>query len=292
MASIDVLSLYDKFGNFFEINIEKMGKVFEMPEIDETVDRDTTIRWSGKYLSFSEYKGSKETQASPEILKGFLAKQLYLKLKAEGYKSRKKISYCVYRDADEVKQDYGDIFRVFRGFSYRVLVLDKSYFLCIDPHITLETMSSIAHLIQRGLIASDLEFPVRYKTEESFRIDGYLLDTAIGTEFDQNLEPTYFCKIKRYRVKKDEPSEDIVSAETVFPESRPELIQRLLEKLGIYYNIIKLQRNLSFIDSRTASKDRFAETIRIVNGIQSEIFPLAFGDFLAKLNPKPIIIKM
>lgn len=155
-------------------------------------------------------------------------------------------------------------------------------------------MCSIADLIQKGLSPSELnDFSVRYLGDEGIGIDGYLLETATGKGLSQGeVESGYFCKIKKYRKEKEEPDEEIIHAKRVFPESRPELIQVLLERLGIDFDVIGLMRTLSFLDSPTASKDRFVHTKKIIDQINEQIFPLKFGDFVFNLNTQPIIIKL
>jgi len=79
----------------------------------------------------------------------------------------------------------------------------------------------------------------------------------------------------------------------VFPESRPELIQKLLEMLAIDFDITRLLRSLSFLDSPTPSKDRLVQTMKIARALEeNEIFPLKFGDFVFKMEAQPVIIKL
>lgn len=292
MSSIDIISLYKRFGNFFKIHAKSLGKIYELgSEISSSIDDKTTIYYNGKYYSFRSYSGSHKSELTDDILVRFLRKRFYLSLKSTDYRFRRK-KYCAYKD--EIKQTYRDIFRIFKGFVYRIIFLENDFFLCIDPRIILESVSSIANLIQRGVLPSHLiDFSVRYESGEGFRIDGYLLETATGKELSQGLKSDYFCRINRYRKEKEEPVEEIVPAKNVFPESRPELLQSLLERLGIDYSIIRVVRSLSFLDSPTPSTDRFVRTMKIVEEFNdSGIFPLKFGGFLFKLDKQPIIIKL
>jgi len=294
MTSVDVLSLYKKFGNFFKIQGGSLGKVYELgAEIDDSVDKTTTILFGGKYYSFVAYPNSTECQVTQDILTSFLRKRLPLALKDRGYNFRKK--YHAYKDNnDEVKHSHQNIFRIFKGFEYRIVALENEVFICIDPRVILESVSSIADLIQRGISPSYLnDFSARYIDDEGFRIDGYLVETATGKELAQKPNSSYFCRINRYRKEKEEPEEEIVPAERVFPESRPELIQEFLERLGIDFGLIRLMRSLSFLDSPTPSLDRLVQTIRRVEElVTSGVFPLKFDGFSFNLDNQPIVLKL
>jgi len=56
--------------------------------------------------------------------------------------------------------------------------------------------------------------------------------------------------------------------------------------------LIAKQRELSFLDSKTASKDRFRKTLKIVNALKKNVFPLNFGDWEINLETTPIVIKL
>ena len=117
-------------------------------------------------------------------------------------------------------------------------------------------------------------------------MDGYLMQTAKGSAFDDRFGADYLCKVKGYR----DFEIQLVPPSQVFPESRPELLQRILDNLQKGFNIIELQRHCSFLNSRTASKDRLKQTLDIARSLQ-EVFPLEFGEFCVKLEGDPVSIK-
>lgn len=294
MSSVDIMSLYKKFGNLFKINVKSLGKIYELgTEIDDSLDKKATIYYDGKYYSFKAYKGSNQSDLTQEILTRFLRKNFYLALRNKGYRFPKK--YRTYRgEEDKVTQPHPDIFRIFKGFRYSIIDLENDVFLCIDPCVILESVSSVADLIHRGIPPSSLnDFSVRCIGDEGFRIDGYLTETATGKALAQESNSDYFCRINRYRKEKGEPEEEIVPAKNVFSESRPELIQTFLGRLGIDFDIIRLIRSLSFLDSPTPSLDRFVQTMNRVDELNSSgIFPLKFGKFSFELNKQPIVLKL
>ncbi|MGB9614052.1 MAG: hypothetical protein ACPL3B_00925, partial [Fervidobacterium sp.] len=113
------------------------------------------------------------------------------------------------------------------------------------------------------------------------RVDGYLIETIAERE-------CFLCKVKNYR----EFEEEILSADIVFPEPKPELIQHLLVLLNRNFDLIAKQRELSFLNSKTASKDRFYKTLEIVNMLKEKIFPISFGDWKIDLETTPIVVKL
>jgi len=286
VTSINILDLYERFGNFFEIDYQG-GSIYLLgDDVEKTVDQDAVVRFMGKFYSYKPYKNSSKTQPNLGILQRFIGKQFEKKLAAKGYKLRK-WGYCAYRTEDEVNQPHQDIFSLFKGFVYRILTLEEKLSLCIDPHLILQANCSIYDLMQKGIPAHELnDFPVRYATPENIGIDGYLIDTFKGSQEE------FVCKVKKYRKVENESQEEIISADRVYPESRPELLQKFIAGLGSSYSIIDLQRRLSFLDSATASRDRFLATLDMIARLSKEVFPLKFGDFVVNVKAQPIIIKL
>jgi hypothetical protein len=286
VSSINILDLYERFGNFFEIDC-KYGDIYEIGEkIDNTIDPDTIVPFAGKYFSYKPQPNSTKAQPNLIVLQRFVSKQFELKLVAKGYKLRK-WGYCAYRIEDAALQPHKDVFEIFRGFVYRVLILEEQLSLCIDPHLVLETRCSIHNLVQKGIPLDELDdFSVRYDIANENGINGYLIDT-----FKTSTEEV-FCKLKGYRKVEGKPQEEIIAPDKVFPEARPELLQKFILRLGSSYSIIDLQRRLSYLDSTTASRDRFRATLDIVTKLSEEIFPLKFGNFVVNVKVQPIIVKL
>ena len=286
MATINIIDLYDRFSNFFEIDWQGGSIYLIGDQINSKVDQDTVVNFAGKYFSYKSYKNSTKTQPTLAILQRLVRKQFEIKLGAKGYKLRK-WGYCAYRLDDEVSQPHKDIFSIFKGFVYRLLILEEKLLLCVDPHLVLQTNCSIHDLAQKGIKVDELnDFPVRYDTLEEDGIDGYLIGTV------QKSAKKYECKVKGYRKIEGKSQEETIAAHKVFPECRPELLQRFVTRLGSSYSIIDLQRRLSFLDSATASKDRLLATLDVINKLSNEVFPLKFGDFVINVKSQPIIIKL
>ena len=94
-------------------------------------------------------------------------------LMSKNYEVRKR--YTAYRVDDAVPQPHEDIFSAFKGFTYRILSLENSIFLPLDPHVFLKTNCSIHDLATKGIPVEGLkDLPVRYFAADKTGIDGYL----------------------------------------------------------------------------------------------------------------------
>lgn len=277
--------LYHKHANFFELRFEQ-GRLFKLDgEPHEIERRNDTVYFEGRIYTYETGENRVEIEPSLAILKRMIAKQFWLSLKENGYEFRGK--YSAFREEDIIDQPHSDIFDMFSAFRFRTLVLFDRLFLCIDPHLVILSIANVDYLLSQNIPLEELsDFSVRYRSKEGKHIDGYLIETAQGQTFDDRLGQGFLCKVKSYR----EFEEQLVSVSQVYPESRPELMQRILDDLNRGFSVISLQRQQSFLSSKTASKDRLKRTLEIVTQLK-EIFPLQFGDFEVNLESEPIRIK-
>lgn len=272
-----IFTIYDRFGNLFPLNC-KVGKLYQL--ITPTDKKDETILLNGKYYSYMFEEGSIEVQPTIQMIKRIITKQFILKLKNAGYIVLRK-KYVAYPKQNEIDLPHKDIFSIFDGFEFRIMTLNNNLMICINPRLVIRTNCSLEYLIKSGINPDKLkDFSVRYKGAEG-RVDGYLIETIAERE-------CYLCRIKNYR----EFKEETVPAGTVFPEPKPELIQHIIELLNRNFDLITKQRELSFLNSKTASKDRFYKTLEIANMLKKSIFPINFEDWEVNLETTPIVIKL
>jgi len=281
ISETGIFTIYDRFGNLFPL-ICKTGKLYQRSLLAGDKKDEKTISLNGKYYSYEPKEGSVEVQPTPEMIKRMITKQLILKLKSANYSIVKR-KYIAYSEQDEVDCPHKDIFSIFDGFEFRIITLNNALMICINPHLAIKTNCSIKYLIESGVSQEKLkDFSVRYGGGESGRIDGYLIETIAERE-------CFLCRVKNYR----EFREEILPADKVFPEPKPELIQHLLALLNRNFDLIAKQRELSFLNSKTASKDRFHKTLEIVNMLKSKnIFPICFRDWQIDLETTPIVVKL
>ena len=280
MEGPDIFTMYDKFGNLFGLTIEQ-GTLYELEDMPSPEEKAKTIYLDGKYFTHEAKEGSQPIEATLPMLMRLVTKQFALKLREVGYWFRG--HYLAYREADELDQPCKDIFRIYDGFEFRIVSLGNGILLCINPHLILRSNCTIAQLLKEGVSLADLaDFSVSYRSDEGYRIDGYLIETKV-VDSGQAL-----CKVKSYRDFKQEN----IPAEDVLPEPKPELIQRLIEHMNRQFNVIALQRRYSFLDSSTASRDRLMRTREIVKGLRENVFPLRFGEFEINLDSEPVVIRV
>jgi hypothetical protein len=282
MSSINetgIFTIYDRFGNLFPLSY-KIGKLYQKSMSTSDESDEKTIFFGGNYFSYEQNEGSIDVQPTLEMTKRMVAKQFILKIKNAGYTLSK--GYIVYSKQDEVDHPHKDIFSIFDGFEFRFVIVNNMLLVCVNPHLVIKTNCSIKYLIDAGINSDKLkDFSVRYKRKEGWQIDGYLVETVAERE-------CLLCKVKNYR----EFKEEVLSADVVFPEPKLELIQHFLEILGRNFDLVAKQRELSFLNSKTASKDRFYKTLEIVNELKKNIFPLNFGDWKIDLETTPIVVKL
>jgi hypothetical protein len=276
--------LYHKYANLFELNCNQ-GKFYEVNEPLTEESRKNTVYFNGRYYTFLKTENSWELTPSLPLFKSMLTNQLFIRLRDCGYWLRK--GDIVFREDDKISQTNTDIFEMYQGFKLKTVSLFDRVFICVDPHLVISTRASIGYLLEKGITPEKLSgFSVRFKTETEYFIDGFLVDIVQNTSAEGNQKTGNLCHIKSYRDFKEET----IIAYKVFPESRPEVLQSLLDALGRKFNIVSLQRQYSFLNSKTASIDRLKKTLEIVKQLQQH-FPLKFGDFNISLEVEPARVK-
>jgi len=261
-----------------------MGKVLELL-VQPTERRRDTVYFNGKSYTYEPAENAVETEPSSLLLKSIITKQFCLKLYDKGYRFKGK--YLAFKKEDRINQPHDDIFSIFDGFRFRTVLLFERLFLCIDPHLVIWSQASVEYLLKQGCNPSQLaDFSVSYRGPEGRKIDGYLVRTASANNFEGHLGEGFLCQVKNHRNFKEE----LLSPSVVYPESRLELMQTLLDVLNRKFNVISLQRQHSFLNTKTASLERLKKTLTIVARLQ-EIFPLEFGGFKVTLENEPVRIK-
>lgn len=279
MATQDVYSVYERFGNLFGLECQ-IGSVYEASRKPETQEEENaTVYWEGRHYTFLPALGLSKIDPCLELVKRFVTKQFAIALAQKGYSFQK--DYQVYHPSDQVQHDRKDVFSMFKGFKFRLLALGQNLFLCLDPHLTIITNATIEYLARKCQNLSDLsDFSVRRGLEAEEGVDGYLIETRRSGD-------SVKCRIKNYRTGLMEE----VNGNLVYPESRPELLERLIASIGGDLSVVSLQRKLSFLDSKEASRDRLFATLEIAKNLATNVFPITFADFTVNFDPNPIVVR-
>jgi argonaute-like protein implicated in RNA metabolism and viral defense len=98
------------------------------------------------------------------------------------------------------------------------------------------------------------------------------------------------CQIRNFR----DYTQAEASADSVILEARPEIIQEVLQRIGKPFEVIRLQREMSFLSSSKASADRYAKTVEFVHGLlrgRTPVFPIREGALVVELARTPLAIR-
>ncbi len=114
------------------------------------MDANTVVRFAGEYFSYTPTRIPHRVDLNIRILERMVNQQFEKSLMSKNYEVRKR--YTAYRVDDAVPQPHEDIFSAFKGFTYRILSLENSIFLCLDPHVFLKTNCSIHDLATKGFL--------------------------------------------------------------------------------------------------------------------------------------------
>ncbi|MDG6918022.1 MAG: hypothetical protein JRN62_01035 [Nitrososphaerota archaeon] len=269
-------SLYKKVTNFVELEYTR-GEVFRLSlGPGERVSNEFTVFVNGTHYSSIPGRGAVRVDDFPiEVTKSMITKQFSLKLSQAGFATKGGVGhYQAFRERDEIDHPHKDVFQLYAGFVYRFPVYQGRVFLVVDPHLVFQSVASVAELISKGCGIENLsDFQVSY--DSRFGIDGYLRETRRSTT-----SSGFECDVFDYR----DEAERTGPANEVFPEPRPELLTHLLRLLGRNFDVTSLQRQYSFLNSKTAAKDRFASTDQFINDLKTDVFPLEFGKHSVRLK--------
>jgi hypothetical protein len=178
---------------------------------------------------------------------------------------------------------------VYTGFEFRVVDYSdgevQRIYLVLDPHIVFITNQSVADLVLRGVppeLFNGHAVKVHDLTaEQRGGIDFYLLDIT------RDLEGKVFCELCDARSS----TKEIKDGSVVYVEPRPELLQSIIDSLGIKFQVVDFQRQKSFLASPIASRERFGKTQEIVNDFlikREKAFPMDYHGFSIDLIGSPI----
>jgi hypothetical protein len=277
---LQAITLYDKFGNFFRIDAPFKRLYWVAQEVGEQADEEPTGRahYDNGYVLAQPVGGAKEIEPTDAAVRSLVNAAFTQRLLETGYDLR---GYTAFHPRDEISHRAVDVYRLFSGFEYRVTTLENGLALVINPKIAIRTVASIQYLVEHGIEPSRCsDFSVYFSPVPESPLEGYLLST-------EKEGGVVRCNVRGFL---DQPDVSL-GGEVVFPESRPELLDWVLEMLGRPVEAIQLLRQRSMISSRTASRDRLALTLDIAKRLASDVFPLDVGGTAVSLDVEPAIVR-
>lgn len=221
------------------------------------------------YVWNSKTKIGKQTEHIPMLVKKSILMQILSKIlskkgfKTEERKEGKSIAdYFVYHEKNTFPHGSEDIFKITKGFIYRIRVDNNLFYLVIDYKIRIVPVISYSGLLQKGISCEALLNKYVIFFENDIRNKGKI--EAINSEI---------CKIKDLR-----GTERSVGLDFVYPEPKPYNLNIFLQLLKRTDNAVTIQRKATFLDIKEASRRRLGEIKEILNRLQ-KIFPIEYEGF-------------
>jgi len=286
-VKIEIDGVYRKPSNLFHLNVVLFGKVYRIPHgFIGTYDENLEIydHTTGQKLVCAKIRANlQEITPSSSIIKSYIIKYFTLELKRNNYSMNRvggkfESSYYAHSPSKAIHTEDQDIYKIFDGFEYRILCIEDTFFLCLNPHLKIEMVASVKELMGKGLppdVVVSLKATYRDNQGNSHRC---ILVSLKGDT----------CALRNMDYGRDEE----INVADIHIIPRPEILQYILNKLQRSSNIIQTQRQYSFLAQKEAAKARFNKTMEIATDVASKIFPLCFGDFKIEFVPKTISLRL
>ncbi len=260
--------IYTKFLNFVKLDIKAIPKIYitkTEPTADNYVfDKGVYYTW-GNDKHTSESVNSIPLLVQKNILMKIISKILVNKgLKAEPRKAGRIIEdYFVYHEKDVFPHDSQDIFKVIKGFIYRIRVDNQSFYLVVDYKIKIIPTATYSYLLQKG-------------APNGVLINKYVLFFEDGKRMKGKVESidSKVCKIKDLQGQ-----EHVINSDDVYPEPKTYNLDIILRALRKPANAVSVQRKATFLDIKQASKRRIAEIKSILDNTMQKLFPIDYEGF-------------
>lgn len=262
-------NIYTKFINFVRLDIKKRPSIFIVktkPTSDNYVFAKVGIYYTWENAN---QDGERVESVHPFILKSILMKIISKALSNKGFeistkKENGKIAgYFVYHDNDRFLHSSEDIFRLIKGFEYRIRIDNNVFYFIIDYKTKFIATASYSQLMQKGIAPEFLINRYVIFSENTKRSKGKVIAIDSGV-----------CKIKDLCGK-----DCTINLDFVYPETKPHNLNIILQLLGRRDNAVIIQRKATFLDIKQASKRRLGVIKEILDNLQNKIFPIEYEGF-------------
>lgn len=264
---------YNKFINFIGLSIDKQPKLLrtkEEPKKGDYIRRNDGFFYIWKEPSFLQKKDEYEfVEPHPMILKDIITTIFKKVLEKHGYKidANRLTNYFVRKEDYTIPHENEDVFKIVKGFEYRIRAHGGLLYLVLDYKTSIEPNMSIQGLIGEGIESQFfLDTFVKFEKEDR-KIKGKI----------ESLDSTD-AEIKDFR-----GSIHKVQLDLIYPETKSYMLDRILSKLDRKKNAVFLQRSATFLNIKQASRRRLDEIKRIKDEL-SELFPLEYSGFKIQIK--------
>lgn len=281
MSNIALTDIYSVQTNFFKLDVETVGKAYSLSQ--EEIDRNPlpNIKRGDRFYTWIECDGIPE-ELTPSLLLSFILWNFEEKIRDLGFVTRG--IYRIYHPDNQIETSQDDFYKLYNGINYRIIRVLDDFFLCIDPSVFLDSCASILFWHERGAHISKLSgFSVKF-ADSIYRLSGYLVTTI--------LRDLLTCSVSLYRSNENESSLVEKKASSVYPESRPEVLDELFRACRIRHSTSRIIRKNTFIDDQTPGKNRLVSTLSLVDNLYSNVFPLNFASFNISLRKEPTVVRI
>lgn len=281
---------FSQYTNWFQLTVSD-GAIYKMIVSTDEEPSEYFLRHDGEYFSLECEEGYQPVHPEGMLRRRIIIHGFRNALRNNGFAFKGRHGYIAYWVKQPFPQPHDDVFSAYTGFEYRIVEYESDErpecYLVIDPHVVFVMNMSIGDLVSRGINPGKLNsLSVKVLSEEGERvggIDGFLVETQGERERE------IWCRIIDARAGTGE--EEVIEADRIYPEPRPEIIRWVLQEFGSSFDVVKFQRDKSFLSSPLASKERFRKTQEIVRDYLVErvqVFPLHIGEFCVDIDPYPV----
>lgn len=174
----------------------------------------------------------------------------------------------------KIPQQVSPIFRFFPAYAFQIKKFQEDLYLCVDYTLEVKSIQRLNNLL-------------RFIDKSDFR------NTYAVAETDNN--DTKWKKIKILSVDSefarvlflDLNLEEDIRHNKIIPELSISTLKNLLKKMGIQFDIDREIKVRSLLLDSNSSRERAQITIKVVNDLRKNIFPLRISDLIANLEETP-----
>jgi len=260
--------IHTKFVNFVKLNLKETPRILKT-RIQPSSDNYVFHKGFYYIWNLANQKGEYVRSVSLPIQKSILMKILPMALSVKGFKTQplkqgKSITdYFIYREKDIYLHQSDDVFKIRKGFEYRIRIDNNSLYLVIDYKIRILPVASYSQLLEKGISKETL-------------LNTFVIFLEKGTQKKGKVEEinSEICRVKDL-ARRDHS----VNLDSVYPEPKPHNLNIILKSLNRKEDAVTIQRKATFLDTKQASKRRLIEIRKILDSLKN-IFPVEYEGFL------------
>jgi hypothetical protein len=268
-SSVNIIDIYPLRANLYPLTLSpRPQSVYELRrEVDGEMREEAFL---------APIEGAAKIDPVPRNVSRALLKLVMGGFKREGYKVSRKQSKII-----KVEKNYapsGSPLQIYPSFELRVLCFNDNYYLCVDHHLVVRAVLSLAVLLQkdRSLHLNPAQRALVKVEGESTWDEGRVTKVEGGN-----------CHITLFSDK-----EVIVPEKEVYPELTRMQIAQLAPALNVRPD--ELERSIkqySFLTAKDAPRARLHACTEFAEHLSQSLFPVSAGEVTIRLEPFPAVLR-